>query len=94
MQPIKISTAQFENKSGDKNYNLSVIESLAQKAAQEGSDVIAFHECSLTGYTFARKLSPRSRASPLVWLFEAIPACILSSERDRKNSFVKLVPEL
>ncbi len=57
MQPIKISTAQFENKSGDKNYNLSVIESLAQKAAQEGSDVIAFHECSLTGYTFARKLS-------------------------------------
>ncbi len=70
MQPIKISTAQFENKSGDKNYNLSVIESLAQKAAQEGSDVIAFHECSLTGYTFARKLSPRSRASPprvVVW---------------------------
>ncbi|MFV0265922.1 MAG: nitrilase family protein [Draconibacterium sp.] len=57
MQPIKITTAQFENKSGDKNYNLSVIESLAQKAAQEGSDVIAFHECSVTGYTFARKLS-------------------------------------
>ena len=37
MDKIKISTAQFENKSGDKNYNLSVIESLAKKAAQEGS---------------------------------------------------------
>ncbi len=57
MQKIKISTAQFENKSGDKKYNLSVIERLAQQAAKEGSDVIAFHECSVTGYTFARNLS-------------------------------------
>lgn len=57
MDRIKISTAQFEHKSGDKAYNLSVIERLATKAAQEGSDVIAFHECSVTGYTFARKLS-------------------------------------
>ncbi|MEG0928925.1 nitrilase family protein [Chryseobacterium sp.] len=54
---IKISTAQFENKSGDKEYNLSVIEKLSAKAALQGSDVIAFHECSITGYTFARKLS-------------------------------------
>lgn len=54
---IKISTAQFENKSGDKNYNLSVIETLAKQASEKGSDVIAFHECSITGYTFARKLS-------------------------------------
>jgi predicted amidohydrolase len=54
---IKISTAQFENRSGDKEYNLSVIESLAVKASKEGSQVIAFHECSVTGYTFARNLS-------------------------------------
>lgn len=57
MDNIKISTAQFEHKSGDKAYNLSVIEKLAHKAAQEGSQVIAFHECSITGYTFARHLS-------------------------------------
>lgn len=57
MDNIKISTAQFENKSGDKSYNLSVIERLAKKSAQEGSNVIAFHECSITGYTFARSLS-------------------------------------
>ncbi|MES2874928.1 MAG: nitrilase family protein [Bacteroidota bacterium] len=57
MQKIKISTAQFENKSGDKNYNLSVIDQLSKTAAEEGSDVIAFHECSITGYTFARSLS-------------------------------------
>ncbi|BAP31595.1 carbon-nitrogen family hydrolase [Chryseobacterium sp. StRB126] len=54
---IKISTAQFENKSGDKEYNLGVIEKLAQKASSEGSDIIVFHECSITGYTFARNLS-------------------------------------
>lgn len=57
MEKLKISTAQFENRSGDKTYNLSVIEKLAKKAANDGSKVIAFHECSITGYTFARKLS-------------------------------------
>ena len=57
MYNIKISTAQFEHKSGDKEYNLSVIDALSKKAAAEGSKVIAFHECSITGYTFARKLS-------------------------------------
>jgi len=55
--PLIISTAQFEHKSGDKDYNLSVIDSLSAKAARQGSDVIAFHECSITGYTFARNLS-------------------------------------
>ncbi len=57
MEKIRISTAQFENRSGDKQYNLNRIEAFSAKAAQEGSDVIAFHECSITGYTFARKLS-------------------------------------
>jgi predicted amidohydrolase len=57
MNKIKISTAQFENRSGDKPYNLSVIERLSQKASSEGSNIISFHECSITGYTFARNLS-------------------------------------
>lgn len=54
---MKIATAQFENKNGDKEYNLSVIRDLATRAANEGAQVIAFHECSITGYTFARNLS-------------------------------------
>ncbi len=57
MDPLKVSVAQFENRSGDKSYNLSVINDLTGKAAAEGSRVIAFHECSLTGYTFARHLT-------------------------------------
>ncbi|RPD41954.1 nitrilase family protein [Chitinophaga barathri] len=56
MKPIKIATAQFENSSGDKNYNLSMIKTLAAAAKADGADVIAFHECSVTGYTFARHL--------------------------------------
>ncbi|HEX6226035.1 MAG TPA: nitrilase family protein [Chryseolinea sp.] len=55
--PLIISSAQFENKSNDKAYNLTVIDALSAKAAQQGSDAIAFHECSVTGYTFARHLS-------------------------------------
>lgn len=57
MEELKIATAQFEHRSGDKSYNLSVIEKLTKKAAAEGSKVVAFHECSITGYTFARHLS-------------------------------------
>lgn len=69
MDKIKVSTAQFEHKSGDKEYNLSVIEKLAKQAAKEGSDVIAFHECSITGYTFARKLTKEQ----MLELAERIP---------------------
>ena len=57
MKNIKIATVQFENHSGDKTYNLSVIRQLTAQAAQKGADVVAFHECSVTGYSFARHLS-------------------------------------
>jgi len=57
MEPIRIATAQFEHRSGDKKFNLSRIEKLAEQAAGQGARAVAFHECSITGYTFARKLS-------------------------------------
>ena len=57
MENIRIATAQFENKSNDKFYNLSVIDKLSKKAAEQGAHAVAFHECSITGYTFARNLS-------------------------------------
>ena len=69
MNKLKISSAQFENRSGDKEYNLAVIEKLAEKAAREGSQAVAFHECSVTGYTFARKLSKEE----MLKLAEPIP---------------------
>ncbi len=69
MRKIRISTAQFENRSGDKAYNLSVIDRLAGEAAKQGSQAVAFHECSVTGYTFARKLDREQMAE----LAELIP---------------------
>src|SRR5215831_8363406 len=69
MESIKIATAQFESRSGDKLYNLSVIRELTAKAAAAGAQVIAFHECSITGYTFARKLSREQ----MIELAEPVP---------------------
>src|SRR5260221_4053477 len=57
MDNLKIATAQFEHKSGDREYNLEIINQLSAKAAGEGANVVAFHECSISGYTFARHLN-------------------------------------
>ena len=89
MNILKISTAQFENRSGNKNYNLSIIEGLSQKASKEGSNVIAFHKCSVTGYTFAKHLSREQMFD----LAEFIPnsECILKlTEIAKKNDIVIL----
>jgi len=69
MKSIRISAAQFEHRSGDKEYNLSRIAELSGKASGQGSRIILFHECSITGYTFARKLS----RDQMVSLAELIP---------------------
>ncbi len=66
---LRIATAQFENRSGDKQFNLTAIEELSAKAARLGANVVAFHECSITGYSFARRLSQEQ-----LWdLAEVIP---------------------
>lgn len=89
MNKIKISTAQFENRSGDKAYNLSVIEQLTAKAAREGSQVIAFHECSITGYTFARHLS-KDQMLELAEFIPNGPSVEKLAEIARKNDMAVL----
>jgi predicted amidohydrolase len=69
MENLRIATAQFENRSNDKAYNLGVIRELSEKAAASGAAVIAFHECCITGYTFARYLSKQQ----LLEVAEIIP---------------------
>lgn len=69
MSDIKIATAQFEHHNGDKAYNLSVIEKLSAQAAAKGAQAICFHECSVTGYAFARKLTQEE----LLAISEPIP---------------------
>lgn len=66
---LRIAAAQFENRSGNKEFNLAAIDALAARAARQGAEAIAFHECSITGYSFARRLSREQ-----LWdLAEAVP---------------------
>jgi predicted amidohydrolase len=66
---LTIATAQFEHASGDKAKNLAIIDDLAGQAAAQGAQVIAFHECSITGYSFARNLTREQ----LLELAEPVP---------------------
>lgn len=57
MSDLRIASVQFENASGDKAANLATIRRLSAHAASRSCNVVAFHECSISGYTFASKLS-------------------------------------
>lgn len=57
MRDIRIAAAQFEARDGDKDYNFARIEALARTAVDRGAEIVSFHECSITGYTFLQELS-------------------------------------
>ena len=56
MLPLRIATAQFEARDGDKERNLARMEALAAEAASQGAELVCFHECSIPGYTFLETL--------------------------------------
>ena len=56
MRDVLVGAAQFEHRDGDKAYNLARIDALAGQAARQGAGIVSFHECSVTGYTFLRRL--------------------------------------
>jgi predicted amidohydrolase len=86
---LKIATAQFENKSNDKEYNLRIIDDLSQKAAHDGADVITFHECAITGYSFARKLD-KSQMLELAEFVPDGPSIKRLTQIARKNKIILL----
>lgn len=57
MRDIRIGAAQFEARDADKDYNFGRIEALARRAAADGAEMVSFHECCITGYTFLQELS-------------------------------------
>ncbi|KAK2616762.1 hypothetical protein QQS21_000374 [Conoideocrella luteorostrata] len=69
MATLLIASVQFENASGDKAQNLATIRRLSAQAAARSCNVVAFHECSITGYTFASKLA----RDELVAVAEQVP---------------------
>jgi predicted amidohydrolase len=69
MREIRAAVAQFEARDGDKAYNLGVIDRLSADAAARGADLVLFHECSVTGYTFLETLDTGQMAA----LAEPVP---------------------
>ena len=57
MRDIRVATAQFEHRNNDKAYNLSRIDELTRRAVEKGAEIVSFHECSISGYTFLQHLS-------------------------------------
>ncbi len=69
MRDIRIGTAQFEARDGDTEYNLSRVHDLTRLAVEKGAEVVSFHECCLSGYSFIQALS----RDELVSLAEPVP---------------------
>jgi len=57
MRDIRIAAAQFEHRNGDKTYNLSRIRDLTKTAVERGAEVVSFHECSISAYSFVQSFS-------------------------------------
>ncbi len=69
MQDLRIAAAQFEHRDNDKAYNLSRIRDLTCQAVEQGAQIVSFHECSITGYTFMQKLNKQE----MIALAEPVP---------------------
>ncbi len=57
MDQIRIATAQFEARDGDKTYNLARIEALSRQALSQHAQIVLFHELCIPGYTWLERLS-------------------------------------
>src|SRR5262249_38839802 len=56
MRDIRVAAAQFEHRNNDKAYNLSCVRALTRRAVEQGAEMVVFHECCLSGYTFLQHL--------------------------------------
>ena len=54
MRDIRLAACQFEHRDGDKEYNLSRIRSLTAQAANRGAEIVCFHECCISAYSFVQ----------------------------------------
>jgi predicted amidohydrolase len=57
MREITVAAAQFEHRDNDKQFNLSRIDALTERAAQQGAEIVSFHECCVSGYSWVQPLS-------------------------------------
>ena len=57
MRDIRIGAAQFEHRNGDTPHNLSRIRELTGQAVEQGAEVVSFHECCISAYTYVQAFS-------------------------------------
>ena len=57
MRDIKVATVQFENRDGDRQYNLNRIRTLATKAKEQDAEIVSFHEGCIPAYSWIQPLS-------------------------------------
>lgn len=87
MRDIRIGTAQFEHRDGDKSENLARIRELTHRAVRDGAEVVCFHECSVTGYTFLQNLS-REELTSLAEPIPEGPSTVVLNEIARETGAV------
>lgn len=66
---LRIAAVQFEHRDGDKAYNLGRIRDLTRQAVTAGAQVVSFHECSISAYSFVQPFSKEQ----LLELAEPVP---------------------
>ncbi|NQT85599.1 nitrilase [bacterium] len=74
MRDIRIATVQFEAQDADKDANLARMEELAAQAVARGAEIVSFHECCISGYTFLQDL-PREAVTALAEGVPDGPSC-------------------
>lgn len=70
MRDIRVATAQFEHRDNDKSYNLGRIRELTRRAVEQGAEIVSFHECCISAYTWVQPLSYQQ----LLDVAELVPA--------------------
>jgi predicted amidohydrolase len=57
MREIRVAAAQFENRDHDVEYNLSRIHALTSRAAEQGAEIVSFHEGCVPAYSWIQPLT-------------------------------------
>jgi predicted amidohydrolase len=70
LKAIRIGAAQFENRNGDKQYNLDAIDRLTARAVEKRAQLVAFHEGCIPAYSHLRRLDRKALAE----IAEPVPA--------------------
>ncbi len=69
MREIRVAAAQFEHRDNDKEHNIGKIERLTKRAADQGAEIVSFHEGCIPGYSWIQRLS----LDELLELAEPVP---------------------